>query len=109
MISIADAERIADGCVREYSVNPHVAKVDRELTFFLELDDLVYSRPTDALLVFERIASRALTDWAFECVSAGPIRTFLMLYGNQYDAEMDTIGRRVSLFIALRALAIEGL
>jgi hypothetical protein len=109
MIAIEDAERIAVGWVREYSVNPHVAKIHRERALFFELDDLVYHHPTDALIVFERIAGLALSDWAFEGVSGGPIREFLLLYGNQYDADMDAIGRRASLFIALRALAVEGL
>ena len=109
MISTDDARRIANGWVREYSIDPYVAKADRDRTYFFKLDDLIYRCPADALVVFEQLASQALNDWVFEGVSGGPIRTFLQLYGNGYDADMDAIGSRVSPFGALRDLAIQGL
>ncbi|MBW8753962.1 MAG: hypothetical protein JF595_07395 [Sphingomonadales bacterium] len=109
MIASGEAEQIAGGWVSEYSSAPNIAKIDRERPYFFELDSLIYHRPSDALVVFEKVAGMDLTDWALEGFSAGPIRTFLHLYGDGYNSDLDAISRRTPLFADLRALAIEGL
>jgi hypothetical protein len=94
MIASGEAEQIASGWVSEYSSDPNVAKVDRERRYFFELDSLVYHRPSDALVVFEKVAEMDLTDWTFEGISVGPIRTFLHLHRDRYNNDLDAISDR---------------
>lgn len=74
-----------------------------------ELDDLIYKRPQDALLIFEEIAGMDLINWTFEGIAIGPLRTLLMVYGDRYGEELDAIGRRIKAFEEMRAMASEGL
>lgn len=109
MIDAADVERIAKGWIEEYSVEPHVAKVGRERSYFFELDDLIHGDPSSALLVLEAAARKHLTEWAYEGLAAGPIRTLLYLYPDVYVSNLAVISCRTPSFARLHALAIEGM
>jgi len=108
MIAKQDVDRICEGWVQEFSVDPYVVK-QRDMAAWHELDRLIYDRPEDALLVFERIAEKDLIDWTFEGLAVGPLRTFLMLYDDRYDDELGTIRRRNKAFDAMHTMAAEGM
>jgi hypothetical protein len=108
MLSNENAQVIADGWVEAFSVDPYVLR-ERDMDAWHKLDALVSDHPLDALLVFERVAEKDLINWAFEGFAAGPIRTFLMIYDDQYDDELAAIIQRNKAFAELRALAAEGL
>ena len=109
MITSEDAKRIASGWVSEYSSDPDTVMIERERRYFFELDDLIHHRAVDALVVFEMVAGMKLNDWTFEGFSAGPIREFLYLYGDEYHVDLDATSSRAPLFAALRMQAEEGL
>lgn len=108
MIAKQDVDRISEGWVEAFSVDPYVLK-QRDMVACRELDCLIYNRPEDALLVFERIAEKDLINWTFEGLAEGPLRTFLMLYGDRYDNELVTIRRRNKSFDEMYVMATEGM
>jgi hypothetical protein len=108
MLTNETAQEIADGWVQAFSVDPYVVR-EREMDAWHKLDALVFNEPLDALLVFERVSQKDLTNWTFEGFAAGPIRTFLMLYGERYDDAFSAIIQRNRVFAEMRALAAEGL
>ena len=108
MIAKQDVDRISEGWVEAFSVDPYVVK-QRDMAAWHELDRLIYDRPEDALLVFERIAEMDLSNWTFEGLAVGPFRTVLMLYDHRYDDELGTIRRRNKAFDEMHRLAIEGM
>ena len=108
MIAKQDVDRICEGWVQEFSVDPYVVK-QRDMAAWHERDRRIYDRPEDALLVFERIAEKDLIDWTFEGLAVGPLRTFLMLYDDRYDDELGTIRRRNKAFDAMHTMAAEGM
>jgi len=108
MISKQDVDRISEGWVEAFSVDPYVVK-QRNMVAWHELDRLIYDRPEDALLVFEKIAEKDLINWTFEGLAVGPLRTFLMLYGDGYDDELGAIRRRNKAFDEMHGMASEGM
>ena len=108
MLSSEAVQEIADSWVREFSVDPYEVR-EREMDAWHQLCALVYDEPLDALLVFESVSEKDLINWTFEGFAAGPIRTFLMLYGDRYDDELSAIIERSRAFAEMRALAAEGL
>jgi hypothetical protein len=108
VVSSEEVARIADGWVEEFSVDPYVLR-EREMTFWFKLDDLVHHQPPDALQVFERIAEKDIINWTFEGLAVGPLRTFLMIYGDRFHDELAAIRQRNSAFDEMHALAVEGL
>ncbi len=108
IISKQDVDRISDGWVETFSVDPYVVK-QRDMEAWHELDRLIYDRPEDALLVFETIAEKDLINWTFEGLAVGPLRTFLMLYGESYDKEVGVIRRRNKAFDKMHAMATKGM
>src|SRR5687767_6935433 len=97
MISKQDVDRIAEAWVEAFSVDPYAVK-QRDMDAWHELDRVIYERPEDALPVFEKIAECDLINWTFEGLAVGPLRTFLMLYGDRYDDELGAIRRRNKAF-----------
>jgi len=73
------------------------------------LDDLIHNEPLTAILVFEKVAAKDVISWTFEGFAAGPVRSFLMLYGDRYDAELAALARRSAAFEEMWAMAAEGL
>lgn len=108
MISKQDGDRISEGWVEAFSVDPYVVK-QRDMDAWHELDRLIYDRPEDALLVFEKIAEMDLINWTFEGLGVGPLRTFLMLYGDRYGEELGAIRRRNKAFDEMHTMATEGM
>jgi hypothetical protein len=108
MISSDAVQEIADGWVEEFSVDPYVLR-ERRMDAWCKLNELVYDCPSDALLVFEKVAEKELINWTFEGFAAGPIRTFLMIYGDRHDGELAALGRRSRAFEEMWAMAAEGL
>jgi hypothetical protein len=108
MISNGEANRVAEQWVEEFSVDPYVVR-QREMAAWHELDGLIHDRPGDALRVFELIAEKDLINWTFEGLAVGPLRTFLMLHGNRYDDELNTIRRRSAAFDEMHGFALEGM
>ena len=108
MISEQDVDRIAERWVEDFSVDPYVVR-QREMDAWHELDELVYDRPGDALLVFERIAEMDLIDWTFEGIAIGPLETFLALHRNLYEQEISAIRQRNRAFDEMYAIALQGL
>lgn len=109
MVTSDEAERIASGWITEYSAEPYVAKVERDRRYFFELDDLVYREPLSALLVLEAAARKLLTNWTYEGLAGGPIRTFFYLYPDDYESEVQAISLRSPAFAELCSLAREGM
>lgn len=109
MIDADDVNRIAKGWIEEYSIEPQIAKIERERSYFFELDDLIHRDLSSALLVLEAAARKHLIDWTHEGLAGGPIRTFLYLYPDEYRCDLDAICRRTPAFAMLHALAVEGM
>jgi hypothetical protein len=107
-MSPADLQRIADQWPEEFSVEPYVVP-QREMDAWFKLDDLIHKEPLTAILVFEKVAAKDLINWTFEGFAAGPLRTFLMLYGDRYDEQLAALGRRSRAFEEMWAMAAEGL
>ena len=76
---------------------------------WFKLDNPIHNDPPTAIVVFEKVAAKDLINWTFEGFAAGPVRTFLMLYGDRHDAELSTLGRRSREFEEMWTLAAEGL
>ena len=108
MISDEELDQIAVGWIEEFSVDPYVLR-QRETEAWSKLDRLIYDHPRDALRVFESMAQRDMINWTFEGVSAGPLRTFLMLYSDRYDDELNAIRKRISAFDEMHVMAAEGM
>lgn len=103
-----EIQEIADGWIEEFSVEPYVVR-QRQMDSWFKLDGLIHNDPLSALLAFERVAGKDLTNWTFEGFAAGPLRTFLMLYGDRYDSQLAALGHRSRAFEQMWALAAEGL
>jgi hypothetical protein len=108
MISPSDVERIAEGWIANFSVDPYVLK-HREMEFWHELDKLIFDCPEDALTVFESIAAKDLTNWTLEGIAVGPLRTFLMLYDKKFDESLTKLRRKSPSFEEMYGMAVEGL
>ena len=108
MISKQDIDRISEGWVNAFSVDPYVLK-QRDMDAWHELDGLIYDRPQDALLVLEKIAETDLINWTFEGLAVGPLRTFLMNHGDRYGEELGSIRRRNKAFDEMYTMATEGM
>jgi hypothetical protein len=76
---------------------------------WFKLDDLIHNEPLTAIVVFEKVAAKDLTNWTFEGFAAGPVRTFLMVYGDRHDGELAALGRRSRAFEEIWEMAAEGL
>ena len=109
MIAASEAERIARGLVEEYSLSLSEDTDDSGSSYFLELDGLVYHDPLSALAVLESAANQIPNDWTYECLAAGPVRTFLYLYADNHPAELTIAAERTLAFGALVAQAREGM
>jgi hypothetical protein len=107
-MSPEELEAIADGWVDEFSVEPYVRR-QRDMDAWFKLDDLIHNEPLTAIVVFEKVAAKDLINWTFEGFAAGPVRTFLMRYGDRYDGELSALGRRSHSFEELWEMAAEGL
>lgn len=107
-MSPKELEEIADGWVDEFSVEPYVVR-QREMDAWFKLDDLIHNEPLTAIVVFEKVAAKDLTNWTFEGFAAGPVRTFLMVYGDRHDGELAALGRRSRAFEEIWEMAAEGL
>ena len=75
---------------------------------WFKLDDLIHNELLTAIVVFEKVAGKHLINWTFEIFAAGPVRTFLMLYGDRYDGQLAALGRRSGAFEQMWAMAAEG-
>jgi len=108
MISSADVDRLSEGWVREFSVDPYVLK-HREMKYWHELDQIIFSEPADALRVFERVSKMELSNWTLEGMAVGPLRTFLMLYDKTFEQDTSGICKRSPVFAEMYAMAVDGL
>ncbi len=108
MISDEDVTRLAERWVEAFSVEPYVLR-QREMDAWFELDHLIHNQPQDALVVFERIAVRELINWTFEGIAVGPLRDFLMIYGDRYDSHLMAIRQRNKAFDEMHSMAVEGM
>lgn len=109
MISDAEIECIAEGWIEEFSVEPYVLGAVRKMDAWEKLDHLIYHRPEEALLVFERISQKEMINWTIEGIAVGPLRTFLVLYDHQFDDHLSAIGRCNRSFRQMHAWALEGM
>jgi hypothetical protein len=103
-----ELDELADGWVEAFSVEPYVVR-QREMDAWFKLDDLIHNKPLTAIAVFEKVAGKDLINWTFEGFASGPLRTFLMLYGDRYDSELAALGRRSRAFEEMWGMATEGL
>ena len=103
-----DLQQIADGWVEEFSVDPYVLR-ERQMDAWFRLDGLIHKQPLDALLVFQKVAAKDLINWTFEGFAVGPLRTFLMVYGDRYDAELAGMRQQSAPFDEMYRMAAEGL
>lgn len=108
MISVTDVDRLSEGWIREFSVDPYVVK-QRKMTFWHELDDLIYKAPLDAILVFDAIAKKNPINWTFEGLAIGPLRTFLMTHDAKFDRELSDIRLENKNLDEMYLMALEGL
>jgi hypothetical protein len=103
-----DLQAVADGWIAAFSVEPYVVR-ERDMDAWFKLDDLIHNEPLAAITVFEKVAEKDLINWTFEGFAAGPLRTFLMIYGDRHDAELAALSRRNRAFEEMWLMATEGL
>ena len=108
MISEVDVNRISERWVEAFSVDPYAVR-RRDMDAWHELDQLIDERPEDALLVIEKIAEKDLINWTFEGIAIGPLRSFLMRYGDGYNNQLRAIRGRNKAFDEMHAMATEGI
>jgi hypothetical protein len=108
MISDERLDDLSEGWIREFSVDPYVIK-RREMEYWHELDRLVYNEPESALRLFDKISSREMINWTFEGLAIGPLRTFLMVHGEQFSREIDRMREQNRPFSDMYDLAVAGL
>lgn len=103
-----DLQQIADGWVEEFSVDPYVLR-ERQMDAWFRLDDLIHKQPLDALFVFQQVAAKDLINWTFEGFAVGPLRTFLMVYGDRYQRELAGMRQQSAAFDEMYKMAADGL
>jgi hypothetical protein len=108
MMSVEELDRIAEGWVAEFSVDPYILK-QREMHFWFVLDDLIHNQPEEALRVFERAAQKDMINWTLEGLGIGPLRSFLMIYGDRYDAALGALRKQLPQFAEMHTMAAAGL
>jgi hypothetical protein len=108
MISAEEADRLAEGWIAEFSVDPYTLR-QREMKYWFELDRLIHDRPRDALTVFEAFTAKNMINWTFEGVAAGPLRTFLMVYHGEFDRDIGPMRKRSPAFNEMYEMAVAGM
>ena len=108
MMSVEELDRVAEGWIAEFSVDPYVLK-KCEMHFWFVLDDLIHNQPEEALKVFERAAQKEMVNWTLEGLGIGPLRSFLMIYGDRYDAALSRLRDRLPQLDEMHIMAVEGL
>jgi len=108
MIGFQEAKMIADKWINEYSIIKDASPVRPREAFFV-LDDMIYRNPEDAIEVFYAVSQMEISENSLVGLSVGPIRTFLMLYGDMYKEKIDNIVQISNQFREMYALAVDGL
>jgi hypothetical protein len=108
MITNYEINLLAEQWIADFSRDPHVLQ-DRKMGAFFELSDLILSDPVNGLRVIKKMSISKVNEWVFEGIAVGPLRTFLMLYGGEYDQIISQMKEEIPSFREMYQMALQGM